>query len=317
MSTSTPSDLTASISPLRFRQAIEQAKPFMAALRPDELMDINLDIPTATVAILAYGDSQPLKELRAQAAVELPKFDLANFDMLVTWALATAQAHTELMSATRNVNYQEWVTASEQARDLLKSEIQLLAKRGLIDASRLSELRGPVGHKNLAFDVLVCCNTLRSHWDAIKGRTTTTLQEIERAEQTADKLATAVGMRDMGPMPLSAEADQRRRAFTLMARAHDQVRRAATYLVWSQGEVDRLVPSLYLNNNEPRSAKSKSEAEANAEQPAPVADPIVAPPAGNGAAAGATNGGSNGAPNGNGAKPAAGNGMAGSDPFGG
>ncbi|MFO0556139.1 MAG: hypothetical protein U0271_47620 [Polyangiaceae bacterium] len=305
MSTSTPEALPPSISPLLFRQALERAESAMAALKDDELIEVNLDLISALMTILGFADSEAFKELRQRAAVELPKFDLAHFDSLVTYALAAAQAHMDMVSTSKAVGLQELGGSLEKSRSLLKSEIELLHGRGVIDGSRLSELRGAVGYKNLVFDALLCVTILRSQWNKIGERAMTTLAELDQVEQLAGQLMVAVGTRDVGPSTPTQESDRRTRAATLMVNSHGQVLRAGTYLRWDQGDIDRIIPSIYPNRGSSRSKPKPAEGGV-----APTPQSATQP----------TNGGSNGAvaPAAPAAKPAPpppANGMPDEDPF--
>lgn len=294
MTTSTPTPLPETISPLRFRKALEDAQPAMAALETSKLMDVSIDIPAAVGLVVRSAETEVFGEMRARLVEELPKFNLANYDNLVTYALAAAQADTVLRATSRGVDYQELLAPLDETRAILKSDIEALARRGLIDGTRLSELRGPSGHRNLGYDVMLCCTILRSHWSTIAGRTAVTEAELTKAEEHAARLVAAVARREPGATTPPAAAETRLRAFTLMMNAHAEVRRAFGYLRFAEGDVDRILPSLYSTRGAGRPSKKEEEAAQQAESPV-AASPSPASPATTAATTGATNGGAAGA----------------------
>jgi hypothetical protein len=98
---------------------------------------------------------------------------------------------------------------------------------------------------------------LRHNWSSIENKTAITLSELDAAEELSDKLLTAVGAREQAPAVLAEVAQQRQRFFTLFVKAYDQVRRAVSYLRWSEDDLDAIAPSLYGNRTRRKSAPEK------------------------------------------------------------
>jgi hypothetical protein len=192
-----------------------------------------------------------------------------------------------------------------QLRETLVIDVTALEKRGLIDG-RLGELRGAVGYKNLAFDVLLLSTVLRESWSKIEGKTGVQLAELDCADTLADRLVTAVGVREQGKSALSAAVEARQRAYTLFVNAYDEVRRAVGYLRFNHGDLEKIAPSLY-SGRKPHRPEEEPIAGGAAVAPGtppgvtPAATPPAAPPTG----ANGSNGGAATAP-----------GMPGADPFG-
>jgi hypothetical protein len=271
-----------SVPNLRFRQALDAVRDELAAIPKDDLVGINLEIPSA--AMTALGCAPQVRAFRAQIAAELPTFDLATYDKLETYALAAGQAHTQYLAASAPAEpVQDLFDALLELRELLVSDVTALAKRKLLDGARLNELQGPVGYKNVAFDVLLLCAMLRDHWSAVAGRTGVQPSELDRAEILADRLATAVALRDQGAAATSEAAELRVRAFTRFVKAYDQARRVLTFLRWNEDDVDTVIPSLYAGRggrrkHEPASVAASHDG-ANAQQPvaaAPAAESATA-----------------------------------------
>lgn len=263
---------SSSEGPLRYRDAYQALQSEIAAVTPSDLVAINLDIPAAAVTVLGCGPK--LRSHRDAIAAKLPAQDLASFDKLETYALAAAHAHTLYLTASSPPEaIPELVDELTKARDLLVTDVTALAKRKLLDGSRLDELQGTSGYKNIAFDVMLLATLMREHWASIEGKTAVQLAELDRAEQIADRLAMAIGLREQEPGAANAAGETRQRAFSLFMKAYDQARRAITYLRWDEGDADTIAPSLYAGRDRSR---RKAEATPAAPEP-PVPNRAVAP----------------------------------------
>jgi hypothetical protein len=131
-----------------------------------------------------------------------------------------------------------------------------------MDAQRIKDLKGPAGHKNQAFDVLTLVAMGREAWPQIQGKTAITSKDLDEAEMLADQLLTAVGEREQRAALSAASADIRRAAFTLFMRAYDQIRRAAEYLRWDDGDAETYVPLLSGGRKRRRSEETAPTGEA-------------------------------------------------------
>lgn len=258
-------------------QAFEQVQAELAALRDDELVTINIDILIAVTTVL--GVVGELRMFRAELVAKLPDFDVERFDKLEVYARAAGHAHALHLQVTSNPDLAPLVEAASALREQLLTDATALARRGLIAGQALDSLKGPIGHRNLAFDLSALSSVLRASWSTLEGKTAIVLGELEQARFFADQLLTAVGLREQGPSAVSASALTRQRAFTLLVKAYDQARRGLSYLRWDEGDLDRIAPSLY----ERRATRRRhSEPEQVTEAPTePLA--VVAPPRLNGA----------------------------------
>lgn len=137
-------------------------------------------------------------------------------------------------------------------RDTLYTDAIALARRRLLEEDRVAKLRSNAGYKNIAFDVLGLVALLREHWAAIQNKTAVQSEELEAAERLADRLITAVGLREQGPVSLTVAVAARLRAYTLFVRSYDEARRAVQYLRWHQGDADTIAPSLYAGRSNGR-----------------------------------------------------------------
>lgn len=148
-----------------------------------------------------------------------------------------------------------------------------MAKRGIVDGERLKQLKGAVGFRNLATDLVSLGALVRENWTAIGGKTALSLADLDKAEVLGDRILTAVGLREQGPAVVAEAADIRQRAFSLFASAYDEARRAVNFLRWNEDDADTIAPSLY-------GGRSRRKA----------ADPVPAPAPAGGTSAGAGTG---------------------------
>lgn len=246
----------------RFREAYERVLPDMEALAEGDLVFMNLDIPSAVATTL--GAWKEIAAFREQVKA-LHGFDVEQFDKLEAYALAAWHAHSvHLAASTPAVALPELGDKAAATREQLLLDATALAKRGFIDGSRLRELKGPIGYKNVAVDIGMLVTLLREKWSSIEGKTALSAAELDAAETLADDLISAVGHREQAPVIVADAADKRQRAFSLLVKTYDQARRAISYLRWNKSDIDAIAPSLYAgrqNTNHRKNEPGSSAAE--------------------------------------------------------
>jgi hypothetical protein len=261
----TPTDPTTDTTP-RIRDAYDRLLDEIKKVSPSEFLPINVDIQAAVTT--ALGALPNIVALRPRI-VAMPEFDIAQFDKLELYIRAAGYAQSLWVLASKPAEpiddlYQEAV----EKRAVLFKDASALAQRNLIDGEKFGDLKGPVGFRNVAFDLLSLSGLLRNSWSAIGGKTALTLDEIDSVQELADRLLTAVGLREQGPAVVAEAASIRQGAFTLFANAYDHARRAVTFLRWTQEDVDEIAPSLYAGR---ATGKHKD----GSEQPTPPAVPTA------------------------------------------
>ncbi len=275
----TQSPITNSPAPaddFQYRQALEAVRPEMAAIPEDKLVSINLDIPEIVKTVRgAMADIAPYKE---RVISIFPAFDPKHFDNLEKYAMALGYANTRHRAVSSPAEPIEKLQEEAiRARELLLSDLNALAYRGLIDGARLAQVKRVNGYNNLAQEVMLMTELARKNWSAIANRTSLTLEEIAQAEKLADRLVKAAGEKEQLKPTTTVEHDDRRRAYALLVNAYDEVRRAISFVRWKEDDVDEIAPSLYQKGRrkaEPAAvapvAPSPASAAATA-QPAPPA----------------------------------------------
>ena len=171
-------------------------------------------------------------------------------------------------------HFRELIEEATKAREVLLSDLNALATRGVVDSKYLGELKGPVGFRNIASDVLALVGFLISNWDRVASRTAVTKAELERADAVGNQLVGDLGVRAQSPAVIAAYTLNRQRSYTVHAGAYDEVRRGLSYLRWKEGDVDKIAPSLFSG----RKRKATADAEVP-EQATPLAEssPAVMP----------------------------------------
>lgn len=250
-------------------EAYESIAAELEALQEDELAQINVDIMVAVTT--ALGCISALRRFRPELA-QLPGFDVERFDKLETYARAAGHAHARHWRVTSGPDVSALVEAATRLREILLADAGALGRRGLIDAAQLGGLKGAVGYRNLAFDLSALSSVLREAWPRLEGKTATTRSELDEARSLADRLLTAVGVREQSASATSPSALARQRAFTLFIRAYDQTRRAFTYLRWDEDDLDELVPSVYERRASRKAAAPEVTSPGN---PSALAPPVA------------------------------------------
>lgn len=263
MSTTTPETTPALVDSL---QAFESVRAEIDAVDASELTQINIDILIAVTTVL--GILPKLRQLRPLLA-KLPGFDIERFDRLERIARALGHAHAMHLGTGPSPEIAETAAEAVELRETLLADATAAARRGFIDPDALKNLKGPIGYRNLAFDLAALANLLLEAWPLVEGKSAVQMSELHRARTLADRLLTAVGLRQFDAPGQTDTALTRNRAFALFIKNYDQVRRAVSYLRWNEGDADEFAPSLY----ERRHVKSK------ANEAVPAAPPPAAPAA--------------------------------------
>ena len=225
-------------------EAYERVQADLATLKPDEFMQVNLDITPAVTTIL--GVLPEIKALRERIVKELPSFDLASFDKLEDYALALSATHTAVLTATeRQSDLLALATEAGDMRERLAGDTKALAVHKLVDPAQLAQLKGGTGYKSLAQDLQVLSKVMLDNWPQIQGKCATTAEDLKLANQMSTRLMRVVGLREQGPAVLAAATEARLRAFTRLIDVYEDARRAVNYLRAPEGDADSIAPALH------------------------------------------------------------------------
>ena len=259
MSKSTTAPAAKKVAPHTFHAAFQKTASARAALAPAELLPINLDVQVALTTVL--GTLPRLATLRDAIVAALPEFDIGQFDKLGAYAEALAYAQTAYLAASEPAEALPTLVArAAEVRDQLLSDATALAKRGLLDAKRLAELKGGPGYLNTTSDVGVLVRMFRERWSDVVSKSAVQPAELDEAEQMFERITLAYAERTQQSNTAAAATDDRLRAYTLLVNAYDQARRAASYLRWVEGDAEKIVPSLWAGRGGRGSSASAAPA---------------------------------------------------------
>lgn len=250
-------------------QALMRLLPELKALPAQDLVQVQLDIPEAVATVL--GSLPEIRALRGEIEGSMKGFDLTSVDKLEDYALALSDAHTEFLIATKPMDdLEQLIEEGTSLRTKLEADSNALALHGLIDREKLSELQGGVGYKSLATDLSIYAKVFIKSWNEIQNKVGFSAADVERAAKIGQRLIRVVGLREQATQAVEEATDIRLRAYTMLLRAYDEVRRAVTFLRWSHNDADAIAPSLFAGRTRRKTPSV----------PAPVPDNPVVPPAG-------------------------------------
>lgn len=256
--------------------AYKRVEADLAALDPQDLVQVNLDVTAAITTVL--GVLPEVKGLREQIAQHLPTFDLAAFDKLEDYTLALHSAQTGYLTATQPPDDLVQLSAeATKVRDRLHKDAQALAAHGLVDEAPLAQVKGGTGYKVMAQDLEILSRVMNASWERIQGKSATTIEDLQTASRMSTRLMRIVGLREQGPAILAAAADHRLRAFTKMLTGYEDARRAVGYLRARQGDADGIAPSLYPGRPRRRTTEEPVAAGTDTNNGVPAAPTPAAP----------------------------------------
>lgn len=266
MTTTMPSSIDL-VSVPDFGDALAALLPEAAKIPEAECLTINTDVgESGATALWAATRMETLRDALVQ---RFPDYAV-HLDGLVPAAQAVLQAqfnHSAAMTPPESIP--ELEATLVRMRAMLVADVQGLVLRGLLQQKDVPELGSPNAHRNLAFGTGALVALLRNNWDRVKSRTAVTEEELDAAQEAAQRLAVAVVVRERGENALGATALIRRQVFTLLMRRYEFLRQAFTFLRWFEGDADKFSPSLYVNQRNRR----KTETAASADTAAPVSQP--------------------------------------------
>lgn len=237
-------------------EGYERVKADLAALRLDDLEQLNVDAQSATRTIL--GALPEIRGLRERIK-DLPAFDIAAFDKLEDYVQAFRFAQSGFQIATQPVDgFEELTAAGEELRERLEADARALALYKLFDGGQLANLKGGKGVNNLAEDLEMLSRAMLANWDKIQGKALTPLEDVQTASRISLRLTRMIGLREQGPARLAAATELRLRAFNLVLRTYEEARDAIRYLRRREGDLEDIAPTLYPGRGKRRATVAEA-----------------------------------------------------------
>jgi hypothetical protein len=257
--------------------AARDVAPEMAALKDEEVLRVTANVKWAAAIVL--GALPNIEKLKAVIVREMRAPPVAQMERLRTYALAAVYAdarHEDALGLPNEVV--AIMEEAEPAREALFVAAKALAHRGHLARERVDAIVAGKGNLDTAHDLIALGSLFREAWPAIARKTAVDEAEVKRASELGTQLLAALGGRDVDAFSTEPLASERARAFTLLVRAYDAVRRAVTLVRWNERDADVLAPSLFRR---PKRARAKGEEEADDDDtdvdPSPV-DPSPVDP---------------------------------------
>jgi hypothetical protein len=260
-STPTTSSSSAPSAPNAAADAFAKIEPELAALTPEEIAPITVDVSAAVTAVLSAAPK--MREHRDAIAEQLPLHPIEQLDQLETYAHGAWYAHLLHTYANGSPEAAKaMIDEAQKLREDLLVAAEALAHRGMLDADAVAAIRKGHGHTDTAGDLTALAQLFQASWGKVSSKTAVEKTEVDRAAELGPAVMVAIAVRKSGAKSDDTEG-QRARAFALLARAYDACRRAIAYLRWSEGDAESIAPSLFKKRagRKPGSGKKEEEVE--------------------------------------------------------
>ncbi len=246
---------------------------------PDEQLETpNVSVPIAVTTVQAAVPA--LRSLRGEFAEQLPHFDLASFDALLDYANALAHLQSEnLRTPKRSSELRTAYESALQFREIFRDAGRLLAKLGLVEGKLFESTGSDLGYRVVGYELKALCAELAALPPEVAARTPITAEQIARGKTVALMLLDGVAEKERLSVDDDSVAKQRRRAFTRMTRAYEEVRRAVIYLRWYEGDADAFAPSYFAARGGSGTGRKSEEDAPLVPPPQPAAPLSPEPPA--------------------------------------
>lgn len=226
------------------QQALAEVADELAALDASEVLRVNVDVARAVSIVL--GAEPQLLAFKEEIERALPEHDASRLTRLRTYALAALYAHLDAQPTPPRSDLSDLIQQSTALKQTLIIAADGLAHAGLVDGTRLAEIKSGSGHLDLATDLVALGALFDVSWPQIEGKTFVPYADVEQASRLGTALMVALGAKGHPASRVSSEAvDRKHRAFTLLFQVYDEARRALGYLRWHEDDVDLIAPSLY------------------------------------------------------------------------
>ncbi len=226
-------------------QAYLRVQSEVESMSAADVGPMNVDVVTATSTVLGVADRiMPYRDQMAQ----LPDFDVKYVDNLVSYALAAWYTYVTNLPQPAPTDASQLLDEAATLRGKLLLWAHPLVQSGIFDAAAYAKIKQGSGNKDMASDVVALERLYRDHWPEVQGQCGVTEADLDRAAHVG---VTAFALISSREHQLSAGASgdtlRVRAAWTLLDRAYSQCRRALGYLLYADGDVDDIAPSLRHN----------------------------------------------------------------------
>lgn len=240
----TPAPRTVDASVLD-RLAFESTAAVRSAMKAEDSLHYTLD------AFYAAGKAlwaAPRVMSHRDDLLTLPKYDIGHLDRFEDYARALRFVQTEMLRRIqRSRQLPQVAVEGWRMRSLMMSYAETLSHKGHVAPELLARLREGGGYRDLAEDLSVLVREFQGLPEGKIGPdAAVTGEDLTRASEIAHQINIHVGNTvdpDMSHETLLAE---RRKLGGLLIEAQSQIRRGVSFFRWDEGDVNALLPSLYV-----------------------------------------------------------------------
>ncbi|AKF03950.1 hypothetical protein DB32_001099 [Sandaracinus amylolyticus] len=271
-------------SPLALRAALDQRREFLVLL-PTEKVKRDLRLDVKVTGAIVSGAIPLIMQHRDAIAAQFGEEGVASLDELQGLVYACIQAEIEVTNAESGTEVAELAARVSQSHRYLVNELESLAFRKLLDASRIDPGRPIQGYRPLVTSTLTLIDLARTILPEVGGKTSLTIETLVDIERVATEMFDTLNARDRGVpriagAPRISAAELRTRALSHLVSVYDQVRRMLTYVRWAEGDADAIAPSLYAaRRGFHRTSSGSTDAGSGQPNPAQPTQPTPTEPA--------------------------------------
>jgi hypothetical protein len=263
-----------------FEAALDARRAAIQAL-PEAMIMRRVALDLVTASSMASGAVGTVQELRPALVARFGAEVDPLIDGLDTTARAARQADIELRmmeEASDLADLHEEVMTTYQRLIL---DADSLVVRGFLPKERLASFRDLRSYQGTLQSLLGLIAVFRKSWSELEAHTPVRVGDLDRANDVASRMSAALSKRQHGAARAEA-IEMRTRAFSLLLREYEELRRMVVFVRWFEGDYDRFVPSLYvgrggrgkLKGPEPVDTDDVVVTDDDAQPVTPVAGPV-------------------------------------------
>ena len=260
-------------NPISLKAALDRMRPLLERMPPTKIGEAGID--AARAATVVVGSLPRIEKHRPALEAQFGEHASLHLDELPIIAYATRQADIELTAADSASDLSERFAPLTADHQLLLTDADALANRGLLDRGRVDAGRSSHGYRTTVLSTLVLIALLRERWEDVEDVTPLTTGELDACESRAQAMLELLDEREQGSTRLPA-VELRERALKRLIRTYGEVRRMLTYVRWWEDDADAIAPSPWAGRRKARKKVVEKVVAPVVISPEP---PVLPPPA--------------------------------------
>lgn len=180
---------------------------------------------------------------------------LQRLDNLEDYALAAFYANARALPTSGDAQTKELLERGRTIRKKLLTIAEALVSFEVLDAVLVKNIRRGQGPRDTVQDLVALAALFNTHWERVKDSVPFDLAFVQEAASVGSSLLQALGMGLVPPVKQVQALDWpalRARAFRLLVREYEPLRRAVIYLRWEKGDANAFAPALHVGARKSR-----------------------------------------------------------------